>query len=249
MLQSLVLAVVVQGLLSLVACFMCIWLPVKCSLFSPFPFPFSLPPTPFPSCLFLVFPLVFFPVSVSLLLHTLVFPFASLYLFLFLWPLPAFFNVFPTIVPLVLKEVWMLQRRLAGYTAIRIILKKFREKISRIVRPECFERDEFGNVVFSPLRELWVVMWQTHHSGPDVGLGRATALEDLEELINVRPSREERHTGGHFGKDTTDTPHVNGCAVPVGAEQQFWGSVPESDDLKGVWAVGDGRQPGQSEIS
>ena len=55
--------------------------------------------------------------------------------------------------------------------------------------------------------------------------------EDLEDLVNLRVTREERLAGAHFGEDATDRPHVDACAVLTSTEENFGSAVPEGDDL------------------
>ena len=55
--------------------------------------------------------------------------------------------------------------------------------------------------------------------------------EDLEDLVNLRVTREERLAGGHLSKDTADGPHVYACAVLTSTEEDLRCTVPKSDDL------------------
>lgn len=56
--------------------------------------------------------------------------------------------------------------------------------------------------------------------------------EDLEDLINLRVAGEERLACAHLGKDGTDGPHVDSGGVLAATKQNFWGSVPQRDNLK-----------------
>lgn len=58
--------------------------------------------------------------------------------------------------------------------------------------------------------------------------------EDLEDLINLRITREQWLSHRHLRKDTSDGPHIDSGAVMTRTEKNFWSSVPEGDDLKRV---------------
>lgn len=72
--------------------------------------------------------------------------------------------------------------------------------------------------MFRPLWKLWVVVWQPEHGGPHLGSGRTTSLKYLEYLINVTASWKERHARGHFGKDASNAPNVDGRGVAIGTQ-------------------------------
>ena len=55
--------------------------------------------------------------------------------------------------------------------------------------------------------------------------------EDLEDLVNLRVTREERLARAHLSEDATDRPHVNTSRVLSPTKQNLWRAVPECDDL------------------
>lgn len=56
--------------------------------------------------------------------------------------------------------------------------------------------------------------------------------EDLEDLVDLGVSREERMTlKEHLSKDAAYTPHVNGGGIMSRPEQDFGRSVPQSHHL------------------
>ena len=83
-------------------------------------------------------------------------------------------------------------------------------------------------------------MRQPQDGGPHVGRGRPAALENLEQLINVRAAGKQWHTRGHFCKNTADGPHVDSRAVTVRSEQEFGRAVPKCNDLERIRTVRNG---------
>lgn len=148
----------------------------------------------------------------------------------------------------VLKKVWMLQGGLTRDSPIRIILQQFVEQIRRIRSAQLFQGIMVRQWRLSPLRKFWIVVWQSQDSRPLVRSRRASALEYFEQLINVTATRKEGHARCHFCKDAADGPDIDGSAVPVGPQQEFWSSVPQRNDLKGIRSVGNGRQAGKTKI-
>ena len=56
--------------------------------------------------------------------------------------------------------------------------------------------------------------------------------ENTIKLINFRISLKQWFLGGHLSKDATNRPNVNRARVPLCAQHQFWGTVPQSHNLK-----------------
>ena len=92
-------------------------------------------------------------------------------------------------------------------------------------------------------------MRQAGTTGPYFCGWSTAPLKYFEQLVNVRPSGEEGHAGGHFGKDTSDGPDVYCGGVSVSAKQELGRSVPEGNDLVGVGPIGESGEPGETEIS
>jgi hypothetical protein len=61
---------------------------------------------------------------------------------------------------------------------------------------------------------------------------KANIPEDLENLINLRITREQRLFHGHFRENTSNTPHVDSGRVMSGTKQDFGCTIPEGDDLE-----------------
>jgi hypothetical protein len=55
--------------------------------------------------------------------------------------------------------------------------------------------------------------------------------KDLEDLIDLGVSGEERFAGAHFSKDSTARPHVDPSRVLAATEKDLRGTVPERHDL------------------
>jgi hypothetical protein len=82
-----------------------------------------------------------------------------------------------------------------------------------------------------------------------LGKGQKVVLEDLENLINLRITWEERLSGAHLCKDTTNRPHVNTSGVLATTKQDLWGSIPQGDDLVSICAKGYTKGTRKTEIS
>lgn len=99
-----------------------------------------------------------------------------------------------------------------------------------------------------PLREAALEVGEGRDTRP-VGFGRsAQNAEDLEDLIDLRVTREERLAGSHLGEDAANGPHVDTSGVLATTEQNFGRAVPESDDLVGVSAERNTEGASQTEI-
>jgi hypothetical protein len=61
--------------------------------------------------------------------------------------------------------------------------------------------------------------------------GLMNVPEDLENLVNFRVAWEEWLLGTHLCKDATHGPHVDAGRVLAASEQNFWCTIPQSDDL------------------
>lgn len=57
--------------------------------------------------------------------------------------------------------------------------------------------------------------------------------EDLEDLVNLRVTREQRLAGAHLSKDSSTRPHVDAGGILATAEEDLRRSIPEGDDLVG----------------
>lgn len=92
--------------------------------------------------------------------------------------------------------------------------------------------DGRGEVVLVPAREGGLVVGQRGDSRPDLFGRCAEDTEHTEELVDFGVPLEERLAGGHFGEDAADGPDVDGAGVALGAEEDFWSSVPQGDNLE-----------------
>jgi hypothetical protein len=85
-----------------------------------------------------------------------------------------------------------------------------------------------------PLREAALEVWEGGHTGP-VCLGRGTEnAEDLEDLVDLGVTWEERLAGSHLGEDAANGPHVDTSGVLATTKQNLRRAVPEGDDLVSV---------------
>jgi hypothetical protein len=69
-------------------------------------------------------------------------------------------------------------------------------------------------------------------AGPCFLVGGAKVAEHAEQLVDFAVAGEKGAAVDHLGEDAAHGPHVDGGGVVLGAEQDFRGAVPQSDDLK-----------------
>lgn len=85
---------------------------------------------------------------------------------------------------------------------------------------------------FGPLREGRLVIWELVHSRPRLLVWCTHHPKDLEDLVNLRVTWEERVSlEEHLCHYRADRPYVDGCRVLPCAKQNFWGSIPQCHDL------------------
>lgn len=58
--------------------------------------------------------------------------------------------------------------------------------------------------------------------------------EDLENLVNLRITREQWLASAHLCKNSPTRPHVNASGVLTTAEKNFRGAIPKGNDLAPV---------------
>lgn len=68
------------------------------------------------------------------------------------------------------------------------------------------------------------------------------------ELVDLAAAREERVLLDQLGEDAPDGPHVDGCRVVFGAEEQFWRTIPQCHDELGHLAQGVAELAGEAEV-
>ena len=119
---------------------------------------------------------------------------------------------------LMFLKVGMLQCCTTGNTSIRIVLEELGKQVRSLHTSECLHRHKVRNGSLSPLGKFRIKVRQSTHVGPQVIVGCAATLKNLEQLINIAPTREQRHACCHFGKDTSDTPRVDRSRVTGGAQ-------------------------------
>lgn len=56
-------------------------------------------------------------------------------------------------------------------------------------------------------------------------------LEDLEDLVDFRVTREQRFPCTHLREDGSDGPHVDAGGVLSATQENLWGTIPKGDNL------------------
>lgn len=79
--------------------------------------------------------------------------------------------------------------------------------------------------------------------------GTRSLLEDLEDLINLRISWEERLSRAHLCEDTPNRPHIHTSRVLTPSKQNLRRTIPESYDFVGIGSKRDSKSTSKTEIS
>ena len=77
-----------------------------------------------------------------------------------------------------------------------------------------------------PLRETALEVREGCHTRPVCLSRSAKNAEDLEDLVDLGVTREQRLASSHLGEDTADRPHVDASGVLAATEQDLRCAVP-----------------------
>mmetsp|Transcript_36645 Transcript_36645/g.90485 ORF Transcript_36645/g.90485 Transcript_36645/m.90485 type:complete len:280 (+) Transcript_36645:895-1734(+) len=119
-------------------------------------------------------------------------------------------------------EVGVLQR-LSGVDALGGVVHQHLLQQVDAVRVQL--RDHLVQVLLLPLREL-VPVAQARHARPQLLVGRAQQLEDVQQLLQLAVAGEQRLLAGQLGEDAPHGPHIDGAGVLRAAQQQLRRAVP-----------------------
>mmetsp|Transcript_43529 Transcript_43529/g.105533 ORF Transcript_43529/g.105533 Transcript_43529/m.105533 type:complete len:262 (-) Transcript_43529:345-1130(-) len=143
---------------------------------------------------------------------------------------------------------------------VRVVQRLLRvDPVLRVVHEEPFEkvhpggvegiRDSLGVRSLPPDGECPVPVLELCHTRPGI-FGRRTELtEDLEELVDLRITREQGTFRNHLDEDGTDRPNIDRRGVRLATQQDFRWTVPQRDDLMCEGTDGWAEGPCQTEIS
>lgn len=92
------------------------------------------------------------------------------------------------------------------------------------------------------------VFWESGDARPVVFCGGADGFANHLDLVELVVAGHVRGTQDELRKDGSDGPDVYCAAVVSGAEEQFGGSVPASDDVGCHVAMGVGEASRKTEI-
>ena len=101
----------------------------------------------------------------------------------------------------------------------------------------------------SELREGRLEVIQFERIRPVVLIRCSQNFKNLEYLIDLRISHEQRSTLNHLGEDAASGPSVNSERVSLLTEEDFGASVPECDDFVSISLNGKTESAGESKIS
>lgn len=132
-----------------------------------------------------------------------------------------------------LVEEWMNHGVGSGQALSWCVLEEAGDEVNGV--RVCLSED-FIEWVWLDLWELVLHVVWVH--GADLIPGWSSQhLNDLNELVNSRLSREEWLSEHQLCHDAASRPHINlGCVVCC-AEDQLWGSVVSGADVRHVWLV------------
>lgn len=148
-------------------------------------------------------------------------------------------------------EVWVVDSLLCADTSSGVVHQHALQQIQAVLAKDldAVRVDHLIILLPLPLREAALEVGEGRDTRP-VGFGRgAQNAEDLEYLVDLGVTREERLAGSHLGEDAANGPHVDTSGVLATTEQNFGRAVPESDDLVGVSAERNTEGASQTEIS
>ena len=134
--------------------------------------------------------------------------------------------------------------------ARRIIHQQRLEQVQPIL-PQHLNALGINNLILLlalPLRKTGLEIRETRHPGPLLLRRRPQHPENLEDLIDLAITREQRFLRRHLREDAPDGPHVHAGAVLAAAEEDLGRAVPQRDDFVGVGAQGDAEGAGEAEV-
>ena len=104
------------------------------------------------------------------------------------------------------------------------------------------ERDPF------PFGEGGLVVWEFEGVGPVGFRGSTHDLEDFEDLVDFRVTREQCPPLSHLRKDTSNRPYVHRGRILFLAEEYFRSPVPEGNNFMSVSFNGQPKGSCQAEV-
>lgn len=152
--------------------------------------------------------------------------------------------------PCALREVRVVHCLLCADTAGGVVNQHAFQEIQAVLAEDldAIRIDHLVVLFPLPFGETALEVWEGSHARP-VGFGGSTEdAEDLEDLINLRVTREERLASSHLSEDAANRPHVDTSRVLATTEQDLGCAVPESDDFVGVGAERDTKCASQTKI-
>lgn len=103
-------------------------------------------------------------------------------------------------------------------------------------------------VLTGVLGAVTLVEGEVLDSGPDLGVGSAHRLKDLQELVVVVVAGEKGFFVNDLGEDAADRPNVDRGGAILAAHENVRGPAPEGDYLVGKVLHGDSEGTCQPEI-
>jgi hypothetical protein len=159
-------------------------------------------------------------------------------------------TILPVEDPPALSEVRVVHRLLCADASSGVVHKHTLQQIQAVLAQD-FDTVRVDHLVVLlplPLGETALEIREGCHTGP-VCFGRsAENAEDLEDLVDLGVTWEQRLAGGHLGENAANGPHVDTSRVLATAEQDLGRAVPESDDFVSVGAERDTKSASQTKI-
>jgi hypothetical protein len=150
-----------------------------------------------------------------------------------------------------LREVRVVHRLLRADTSGGIVDEHALQKIQAVLAEDLDAIRIHHLIVLLPLPlgETALEVWEGGDTRPVGFSWCAKNAENLEDLVDLRVTREERLASSHFGKDAANGPHVDTSRVLTATKQNLGRAVPEGDDFVSVSAERNAKGASQTEIS
>ena len=149
-----------------------------------------------------------------------------------------------------LMEIRMVNRLFGADSAGRIVdQQEFQQVETRFAKNlDAVRIHHFLVGLALPLGEAGLEIGIAGDAGPFVLSWSAQHAKDLENLVNLAVSGEQRLARGHLGENAAHAPHVDSSTVLTSPEQDLRSAIPEGDDFMGVGAKRNTKSAGETKV-
>mmetsp|Transcript_30415 Transcript_30415/g.50192 ORF Transcript_30415/g.50192 Transcript_30415/m.50192 type:complete len:226 (-) Transcript_30415:268-945(-) len=141
----------------------------------------------------------------------------------------------------------MVQGILGSDTILRIVRQQSFQQVKTMVVQIVSDSLAVGGL--DPLWECSVPVLKLSNATPHI-LGWCSELtENLEQLVNLRVTREERTFGDHLNENGSNSPHINRRSIRLGSKENLRRTVPKGNDLVGERSNRRTERSGKTKVS